>query len=135
MMRLSLAAAALLATASPLVARTVAITNGTVVLGDGSEPIAGGTIVVRNGRVVAAGPSVAIPPGAEVIDANGKWVTPGIVAGFSRLGLAEVDLGADGSDDTETGGSPFSAAINAGSARRLTVSVKTRVPACRRASR
>ena len=30
-------------------------------------------------------------------------MTPGIVAGFSRLGLAEVDLGADGSDDTETG--------------------------------
>ena len=112
MMRLSLAAATLLATASPLVAQTVAITNGTVVLGDGSEPIAGGTIVVRNGRVVAAGPSVAIPPGAEVIDANGKWVTPGIVAGFSRLGLAEVDLGADGSDDTETDGSPFSAAID-----------------------
>ena len=53
-----------------------------------------------------------MPADAEVIDANGKWVTPGIVAGFSRLGLAEVDLGADGSDDTETGNSPFSAAID-----------------------
>ncbi|HET9335599.1 MAG TPA: amidohydrolase family protein [Sphingomicrobium sp.] len=93
-------------------AQTVAITNGTVVIGDGSEPIQGGTVVVRNGRIVAAGPGVAIPGGAEVIDANGKWVTPGIVAGFSRLGLAEVDLGADGSDDTDTGNSPFSAAID-----------------------
>ncbi|HEX6218686.1 MAG TPA: amidohydrolase family protein, partial [Sphingomicrobium sp.] len=52
------------------------------------------------------------PAGAEVVDATNKWVTPGIVAGFSRLGLSEVDLGADGSDDTETGGSPFSAAID-----------------------
>jgi imidazolonepropionase-like amidohydrolase len=112
MRRLSFAAAALLVGASPLAAQTVAITNGTVVIGDGSEPISGGTVVVRNGRVVAAGPSVAIPSGAEVVDANGKWVTPGIVAGFSRLGLAEVDLGADGSDDTETDGSPFSAAID-----------------------
>ena len=34
-----------------------------------------------------------------VIDASGKWVTPGIVAGFSRLGLSEVDLSADGSTD------------------------------------
>ena len=68
---------------------------------------------IRDGRVVAAGICASqLPAGAEVIDATGKWVTPGIVAGFSRLGLAEVDLGADGSDDTETGGSPFSAAID-----------------------
>jgi imidazolonepropionase-like amidohydrolase len=107
-----LIAAALFAAASPAAAQTMAITNGTLVLGDGSEPIAGGTVVVRNGRVIAAGPGVAVPGGAEVIDANGKWVTPGIVAGFSRLGLAEVDLGADGSDDTDTGDSPFSAAID-----------------------
>jgi len=97
---------------APAFAQTVAITNGTLALGDGSEPIQGGTVVVRNGRVVAAGPGVSVPGGAEVIDANGKWVTPGIVAGFSRLGLAEVDLGADGSDDTDTGDSPFSAAID-----------------------
>jgi imidazolonepropionase-like amidohydrolase len=83
-----------------------------VVIGDGSDPIIGGTVVVRDGRVVAAGSGVRVPANAEVIDASGKWVTPGIVAGFSRLGLAEVDLGADGSDDTETGGSPFSAAID-----------------------
>lgn len=112
MRRLSVIAAALAAAASPLAAQTVAITNGTLVVGDGSEPIQGGTVVVRDGRVVAAGPSVAVPAGAEVIDATNKWVTPGIVAGFSRLGLAEVDLGAAGSDDTETGGSPFSAAID-----------------------
>ena len=107
-----LLAAACLASASPLAAQTIAITNGTVVLGDGSEPIIGGTVVVRNGRIVSAGAGVTVPSGAEVIDAKGKWVTPGIVAGFSRLGLSEVDLGADGSDDTETRNSPFSAAID-----------------------
>jgi len=105
-------AAALFASASPLTAQTVAITNGTLVLGDGSDPIVGGTVVVSDGRIVAAGDGVHVPANAEVIDASGKWVTPGIVAGFSRLGLAEVDLGADGSDDTETGNSPFSAAID-----------------------
>lgn len=112
MKRLALISSALMAASSPLAAQTVAITNGTVVLGDGSVPIVGGTVVVRNGRIVAAGRSVALPSGVEVIDATGKWVTPGIVAGFSRLGLAEVDLGADGSDDTGTGGSPFNAAID-----------------------
>ena len=52
-----------------------------------------------------------LPAGTQVVDATGKWVTPGIVAGFSRLGLAEVDLSADGSDDTTSNG-PFSAAID-----------------------
>ena len=107
-----LLAAILLAGASPLAAQTVAITNGTVVVGDGSEPVQGATVVVRNGRIVAAGRGVTVPGGAEVIDATGKWVTPGIVAGFSRLGLAEVDLGADGSDDTDSGNGPFNAAID-----------------------
>jgi imidazolonepropionase-like amidohydrolase len=102
----------LLAGASPLAAQTIAITNGTLVLGDGSDPIQDGTVVIRSGRVVAAGAEVQAPANAQMIDAQGKWVTPGIVAGFSRLGLSEVDLGADGSDDTDSGNGPFSAAID-----------------------
>src|SRR4030095_7329665 len=112
MPRLAFIAAALMSAASPLAAQTVAITNGTLVLGDGSEPIQGGTVVVRNGRILAAGPNVAIPGGAEVVDANGKWITPGIVAGFSRLGLNELDLGDDGADDSDTSERPFNAAID-----------------------
>jgi len=102
----------LLATAAPASAQTFAIVNGIVATGDGSAPVEGGTVVVRNGRIVAAGPGVGVPAGAQVIDARGKWVTPGIVAGFTRLGLAEVDLSADGSDDTTANNSPFSAAID-----------------------
>jgi imidazolonepropionase-like amidohydrolase len=100
---------ALMASAAP--AQTVAITGGTVALGDGSEPIQGGTVVVRNGRIVAAGAGVAVPAGAQVVDARGKWVTPGIVAGFSRVGLAEVDA-VDATNDVQANNSPFSAAID-----------------------
>src|SRR5687767_15287172 len=77
--------------AFPAAAETVAITGGRVVIGDGSEPIDGGTVVIRDGRVVAAGAGIGVPAGATVVDATGKWVTPGIVAGFSRIGLVEVD--------------------------------------------
>jgi len=105
-------AALLAATAVPADAQTIAITGGTVALGDGSEPIAGGTVVIRNGRIAAAGPNLAIPSGAQVIDARGKWVTPGIVAGFSRLGLTEIDLGGDGTTDDTASGGPFGAAID-----------------------
>ncbi len=105
-------AAALLATATPLAAQTIAITGGTVALGDGSEPIAGGTVVIHDGRILGAGANVPIPRGAEIVDATGKWVTPGIVAGFSRLGLSEVDLSADGTTDDVARSGPFSAAID-----------------------
>ncbi len=105
------AAALLLAAGVPAGAQTFAIVNGVVAKGDGSEPIRGGTVVVRNGRVVSAGAGVSVPAGAQVVDASGKWVTPGIVAGFSRLGLADVDLSADGADDTGNNG-PFNAAID-----------------------
>lgn len=84
---------AALAMAAPAAAETFAISGGTVALGDGSEPIQNGMVVVRDGRIVAAGDiRMKLPAGTRVIDATGKWVSPGIVAGFSRLGLAEVDL-------------------------------------------
>jgi len=118
-----LAATLLLATAAPVAAETFAITGGTLALGDGSGPIERGTVIVRDGRIVAAGANVRVPAGAQVIDARGKWVTPGIVAGFSRLGLAEVDLigsAEDGGGATDTSGvaddttsnGPFNAAID-----------------------
>jgi imidazolonepropionase-like amidohydrolase len=103
--------AAALASALPAFAQSVAITGGRVVLGDGSPPIDGGTVVINNGRVVAAGAGVAVPAGATVIDAQGRWVTPGIVAGFSRIGLVEVDA-VNATNDVSASNSPFSAAID-----------------------
>jgi imidazolonepropionase-like amidohydrolase len=97
--------------AAPALAQPIAITGGRVVIGDGTPPIDGGTVVIDNGRVVAAGAGVAVPAGATVIDASGRWVTPGIVAGFSRIGLVEVDA-VDSTNDVSASNSPFSAAID-----------------------
>lgn len=111
MRHLLFAAAALAALASPASAETIAITGGKLVIGDGSAPIEGGTVVIRDGNVVAAGAGVAIPANARTIDASGKWVTPGVFAGFSRLGLSEVDA-VNGTNDKSGGKSGFSAAID-----------------------
>ena len=92
-------------------AETVAITGGKVIVGDGSAPIDGGTVVIRDGTVVAAGSNVTVPAGARQIDATGKWVTPGVFAGFSRLGLSEVDA-VNGTNDKSGGKSGFSAGID-----------------------
>ena len=112
MKRLSLilaSAAALIA--APLAAQTTAITGGRLVIGDGSAPIEGGTVLIRGDRVVAAGANVAIPADARRIDATGKWVTPGIFAGFSRIGLVEVGAVSQ-TNDMNASGSPFSAALD-----------------------
>lgn len=97
--------------AAPLAAETIAITGGKVVAGDGSAPMDGATVVIRDGYVQAVGTNVAIPAGARQIDATGKWVTPGIFAGFSRVGLAEVE-GVSSTNDINAAGSVFSAALD-----------------------
>ena len=104
-------AAAALTLALPAAAQSVAITNAKLVVGDGSAPVEGGTVVVRDGRVVAAGRGVAVPAGMPVVDAQGCWVTPGIFAGFSRVGLVEVD-GVAETNDAGAGSSPFNASID-----------------------
>ncbi len=111
MKHLLFVAVAAIAIASPAAAETIAITGGKLVVGDGSAPVEGGTVVVRDGTVVAAGKGIAVPAGARTIDAIGKWVTPGVFAGFSRLGLSEVDA-VDGTNDKGGGKSGFSAAID-----------------------
>jgi hypothetical protein len=111
MKTLLLSASAMLAFAAPAAAQTVVITNAKLVIGDGSGPFEGGTVVIRDGRVVAAGTGVAAPAGARVIDAGGRWVTPGIFAGFTRMGIVEVDA-VDGTNDTSGGTSPFNASLD-----------------------
>lgn len=106
-----LSAAALLALSAPALAEDVAITNATVVIGDGSAPIQNGTVVLRGGKVLAAGAGVAVPAGARMIDASGKWVTPGLVVAVTDIGLFDVE-GVEESNDERADKGPFSAALD-----------------------
>lgn len=113
---LPLAASALaLAAAAPALAQDVTITNARLVLGDGSAPIEGGTVVVQAGKVVYAGPASGAPAGGNAVDAKGAWVTPGLFATVTTLGLADVSA-VDESNDITAGGTPFSAALDASTA-------------------
>lgn len=111
MSRRLLLAAAFALLAEPAVAQDFAITGATVALGDGSEPILGGTVVVQGGKVAAAGAGVAVPAGIPVVDGTGKWVTPGLFAAVTDLGLWDVEA-VDESNDTEAGSAPFGAALD-----------------------
>jgi imidazolonepropionase-like amidohydrolase len=96
-------------------AQDVTITNARLVLGDGSEPVEGGTVVVRGGNVVYAGAASGAPAGGAAIDAKGAWVTPGIFATVTMLGLADVTA-VDETNDITARETPFSAALDAATA-------------------
>lgn len=84
------------AIASPAVAQTVAVTNARILTAGPAGEIASGTVVLRDGKIAAVGAGVAIPAGAQVIDAKGGVVTPGFIASDSLLGAVEVrSLGDD----------------------------------------
>lgn len=70
-------------------AADVAIVGGTVIDGNGGAPITNAVIVVSGNRISAIGPraSVKIPSGATVIDASGKYITPGFIDTNVHLSL------------------------------------------------
>jgi imidazolonepropionase-like amidohydrolase len=81
--------------AAPAAAQTVAITGGTVFPVTGAR-IERGTVLIRDGRIVAVGQALAVPAGATVIDATGKWVTPGLIHAQSQAGGGIAGLSAFG---------------------------------------
>lgn len=111
MIRKLLLAATLLASAPTAFAQTVAITGARVVTNTSQGVIENGTVVFSNGRITSVGTGAA-PAGATVIDAKGKWVTPGLFAAMSRIGLAEMDS-EDSTNNVSAGSSKFQISLHA----------------------
>ena len=95
-------------------ARPIAITNATIVPVVGDR-IPHGTVVIQDGRIAAVGASVPVPADAQVIDANGLFVYPGMIDAGTDLGLVEIGQGANGGDDRRELGdfNPQDAALTA----------------------
>ncbi len=89
-------------TYKPFPSQMTAIVGATILDGTGRQ-IEGGTILMDEGKIVAVGHDLDIPVGAKVIDAQGKWVTPGIIDVHSHLGVypaPDVKSTADGNEAT-----------------------------------
>ena len=77
------------------------------------KPIEGGTVLLRDGKIAAIeGPGFAVPPGADVVDATGKWVLPGFIDAHAHAGVAEEAEGWAGQDTNERT-DPFAAQVRA----------------------
>lgn len=113
---LALAVSSLAVTAAPALGQDMVVANAKLVLGDGGEPIEGGVVIVDDGKVVFAGRPVTGQTFSTdvVIDAKGAWVTPGLFATVTTLGLADVSAVTQ-SNDERAAASPFSAALDAAS--------------------
>jgi imidazolonepropionase-like amidohydrolase len=87
-------------TYKPHAAPPTLIRDATILTGTGDE-IAGGAILMEDGKIVAVGPDVGVPAGASVIDAKGKFVTPGIIDIHSHLGVYPAPAVSSTSDGNE----------------------------------
>src|SRR5438093_6802589 len=70
----------------------VAIRGGTI-LTVTKGTIQNGTIVLRDGKIAAIGTDVPIPPGADVVDASGRFVSPGLVDCHSHIAADSINEG------------------------------------------
>ena len=71
----------------PMVGAT--LENGSVLIGD-------------DGKIIAVGTDITAPEGAQIIDAEGRLVTPGCVEAHCHVGLQDALMRWEGSDVNET---------------------------------
>ncbi|MEI9849922.1 MAG: amidohydrolase family protein [Sphingomonas sp.] len=73
----------------PYKAGTIAIVGGTLIDATGAPPRTGQTVLIDGGKIVKIGPSadVAIPAGAQTIDASGMTVMPGMINSNQHIQL------------------------------------------------
>jgi imidazolonepropionase-like amidohydrolase len=72
-----------------------------------------GSLLLRDGKIVSIGAAIAAPAGVTVIDAGGRWVTPGIIDVHSHDGTFVAPLTANESEFSDV--SEIASPIAAGS--------------------
>jgi imidazolonepropionase-like amidohydrolase len=65
--------------------------------------IENGTLVIRDGKIAAVGANVEVPAGAQVIDAKGLQIYPGLFDPITQMGMSEISAVNATVDTTETG--------------------------------
>ena len=87
----------------PAAAAGVYAVHGAKVYTLTAPPLENATVVIRDGKIAAVGRSVDIPGDAEVIEAKGLEIYPGIFDSVTTLGLEEIGAVAATVDTTDVG--------------------------------
>jgi imidazolonepropionase-like amidohydrolase len=104
-----------LALATPAAAQTVLIRDGRVVTNSAAGTIENGDVLMVDGRIRSVGANIAAPSGARVVEAQGRFVTPGAFAAMSEVGLSDIS-GSGAPNDADIDSDTISAAADAGRA-------------------
>jgi imidazolonepropionase-like amidohydrolase len=80
-------------TAQTGVAPSVVAIRGGTVLTVTRGTIQNGTVVLRDGKIAAVGTNISIPAGADVVDASGKFVSPGLIDCHSHIAAESINEG------------------------------------------
>ena len=75
---------------TPLRAQTLVIQRATVIDLVSPKPLKNVSVAVSGGRIVAIGKNIRVPPGAQIIDARGKFLIPGLWDMHMHLGLPDA---------------------------------------------
>ena len=65
------------------------------------DEIENGSLLLDQGKIAAIGTKLPVPPGAEVIDAQGRLVTPGCIDAHCHVGLDNEAMNWEGADFNE----------------------------------
>jgi imidazolonepropionase-like amidohydrolase len=87
----------------------ILIENARILTGTGNE-ILRGSILISSNKIKAIGKDLNKPVSTEIIDANGKWVTPGIIDIHSHMGVYPAP-GLRSSSDGNESTSPVTAHV------------------------
>jgi hypothetical protein len=93
-----IAAASSAASGQPAQSPALLIRHGNVYTVGAAGTLADADVLVQNGKVAQVGQNITALPGAKVIDARGKPVTPGLMVSWAPLGINELDLVAETND-------------------------------------
>ena len=85
------------------------IRAATVLTGEGDR-IDDGDVLVVDGKIAKVGRGLRAPGGARIIEAKGRWVTPGVIDVHSHLGVYPSP-GVRGLDDGNEATSPYTANV------------------------
>ena len=107
-----LAATSALALCFSAAAQDLAITNAKVWTGTNAGTLNSATVIIIDGKITGVGVNLAPPSDMRTVNANGKWLTPGIIAAFTRVGTVEVGA-EDSTNDTSASTSTFSVSLKA----------------------
>tara|TARA_B110000503_G_scaffold141878_1_gene236833 strand:+ start:30776 stop:32182 length:1407 start_codon:yes stop_codon:yes gene_type:complete len=81
-------------------AAVLVIQNANLLTG-ANEQLDSTDLIVENGKITAIGADLAVPENAQVVDASGKWLTPGLIDVHSHMGVYPAPETSNHSDGNE----------------------------------